>query len=358
MNEFDVIVIGGGPAGCYAGLTAAVQGLKVAIFEEHGAIGWPRHDPGWLMESDFTASLINAIGKSIPWHKIKDYRVCDAKSGKTIEKSEQGGYIVRRDFLEKELACSAVNAGAKLYLKTKVTGLLKDDGKIEGVKTNSLVIPEAQAQIIICADGIRSTGNGFALAEGLCSKGKGLSGISYLLANAEVEPGVIEHFVSSEPLLNYRCFFTHERGVSFLGVQSYEDFQELKDRTDNAVSLKIKNAYPVEINGYSRISAGKYGYYFNKIVNENILFIGDASGGSGNIHGMIQGKLAGTIAASAIKENDISEKRLMEYQDEVQRILAKAPFCWFSAREDFGSFNEWFNQFNNNTRGIEATELV
>ncbi|HLA29254.1 MAG TPA: FAD-dependent oxidoreductase, partial [Syntrophales bacterium] len=46
MNDYDVIVVGGGPAGCYAALTAARKGCRVALFEEHWAIGWPMHDPG------------------------------------------------------------------------------------------------------------------------------------------------------------------------------------------------------------------------------------------------------------------------------------------------------------------------
>ena len=91
MSEFDVIVIGGGPAGCYAGLAAATKGCKVAIFEEHGAIGWPRHDPGWLMRSDFTKSVLSAVEKAVPWTKVDEYRVCRAESGDLVEKSALGG---------------------------------------------------------------------------------------------------------------------------------------------------------------------------------------------------------------------------------------------------------------------------
>ena len=71
----------------------------------------------------------------------------------------------------------------------------------------------------------------------------------------------------------------------------------------------------------------------------------------------VSGGVAGAVAAAAIKEKDIGEKRLAEYQERVENTLVKAPFCYFSAREDFGSFDNWFKAFENATRGIKATEL-
>lgn len=357
MNDFDVIVIGAGPAGCYAALSAAIKGARVAIFEEHGAIGWPRHDPGWLMESRFTESLINVIGKTIPWNKVEEYRVCHAESGDMVETSRASGYLVRRDLLEKEIAALAISAGANLYLRTKVTKLITGKGKVEGVETSSGIFPRATGKVFICADGINAASNGFALEEGLCQKGVVRAGISYLLANADVTGGIIEHYLSPDPLLHYKCFFTHSKSVSYFNVPSSEAFNELKEREDNVVSAKIKNAYPLEISGFVRTSLGKYGDYFKKIVKDNMIFVGDASGGAGNIHGMIQGHFAGKVAASAIKENDITEGRLSEYQDLVFNTLGKVPFYWFSAREDFGSFHNWFCEFRKITEGIEATEL-
>ena len=358
MSDFDVIVIGGGPAGCYAALTAATKGCRVAILEEHGSIGLPRHDPGWLMESEFSKSIIRVLGKAVPWMRVKEYRVCDAESGDPIEKNTLGGYLVRRDLLEKEIAALAVKAGARLYLRTRVTKLIRGEGKAEGIETNSDITPRLTGEIYICADGIRSAGNGFAAREGLCERREVRPGISYLLANAGVSAGVIEHFLSSDPLLNYRCFWPHQRGVCFLGVPSSAEFYELKKREDNAVSLKIKNAYALEASGYARVYSGKYGEYFKTIVKGNTIFIGDASGGAGNIHAMIQGKFAGSVAASAIKDNDITEERLSEYQDLVRNTLGKAPFFYRSAREDFGSFNNWFREFKESTNGIRATELA
>ncbi len=357
MNDFDVIVIGGGPAGCYAALSAAVKGCRVAIFEEHGVIGWPRHDPGWLMDCEFSKSLIQALGKVVPWSSIDEYRVCHAESGDLIEKSNLGGYIVRRDVLDKEIAISAIKAGTALYLQTKVVRLIRKEGRVQSVQTSSDIIPDATAQIVICADGIKSAGHGFPVSEGLCEKGNVRSGISFLFANAEVFTGIIEHFLSDDPVLNYKSFWTQNNRTCAMTFSSAAVMRSVKERTDNMVSHKLKNAYPIEAVGFGRVSSGKYGQYYKKMVVDNILFVGDASGGSGNIHGMIQGHLAGAIAASAIKDNDISEKRLYEYQELVENTLCKAPFFFFSAREDFGSFGNWFKEFQNVTRGIKATEL-
>ena len=357
MDEFDVIVIGGGPAGCYAALTAAAKGCRVAVFEEHAAIGWPRHDPGWLMYCDFSKSLIESVGKSVPTSAIDEYRVCSAESGELIEKSPLAGYIVRRDVLDKELAVSAVKAGARLYMQTKVVELTRKEGRVQSVKTNSDTLPEAGARVVICADGIRSAGRGFPASEGLCEKGEVRSGISFLLANADVSPGKIEHFLSGDPLLNYKAFWTQDNRTCAMTFPSAAALKSVQARTDNMVSRKLKNAYPVEVVGFGRVSAGKYGQYYKTIVKDNILFVGDASGGSGNIHGMIQGQMAGTVAAAALKENDTGEKRLSEYQERVEATLVKAPFCFFSAREDFGSFGDWFKAFDEATRGLKAVEL-
>src|SRR4030042_583052 len=255
MSDFDVIVIGAGPAGCYAALTAATKGCRVALFEEHGAIGWPRHDPGWLMESDFTESVISALGKTVPWTRVKEFKVCDPESGDLIEKSTLGGYLVRRDLLEKEIAALAIKAGVKLFLKTRVKNLIGSGGKVERIETNSDTIPTAEGRIFICAEGISSAGNGFAVREGLCERGEVKGGVSYMLANADVSAGILELFLSPDPLLNYKCFFTHQKGLCFFGTPSSAAFYKLKEREDNLVSQKIKNACALEVCGYARVSS-------------------------------------------------------------------------------------------------------
>jgi flavin-dependent dehydrogenase len=357
MTDYDVIVIGGGPAGCYAALSAATRGCNVALFEEHRSIGLPRHDPGWLMESDFATSLLTSLGKKLPWRKVKEFRVSAAESGGLIEKSALGGYLTRRDLLEKELAAAAIKAGASLYLKTKVLKLIRSCGNVVGVETNSDVIPYANGRIFICADGIRSTSNGFAAGEGLCEVGEVRTGISYLLANTDVSGGIVENHLSSDPLLNYKCLWGHHDGLCYFALPVSTGFDEMKRRTDNVISRRIYNAWPLEVSGYTTAYSEKPGKYFAKIVKDNIIFIGNASGGEGNIHGMIQGQFAAMVAASALRDNDVNEARLSEYQELVFKTLGKAPFFWYSAREDFDSFDNWFREFLESTKGIKATEI-
>jgi flavin-dependent dehydrogenase len=42
----DVAVVGGGPCGSFAALTAAKLGANVTVFEEHEEIGVPSHCAG------------------------------------------------------------------------------------------------------------------------------------------------------------------------------------------------------------------------------------------------------------------------------------------------------------------------
>ncbi len=358
MAEFDVIVVGAGPAGGYAALTAASKGLRVALFEEHANVGWPRHDPGWLMECDFTRSLLSALGKSVAWTRAREYRVADSESGEVTERAKPAGYLTKRDLLDKEIAARAALLGARLYLKAKVTGLLREGGRVVGVETSSTEVPSATGQVVICADGIRSSSNGLALGEGLCPTGQVRPGVSYLLSNVEAKPGIIEHFVSSNADLNYRCLWPHSKSVCYFSLPVGTTLEDLAKRQDNVISPRIRQASPLEMSGYGRAGAGKYGQYFDRMVRDAALFAGEASGGSGNIHGMIQGKLAAQVAAAAIAEHNVTESRLMEYQDLVKKILVKAPFFWYSAREDYGGFGNWFRAFEDATKGIEASEAL
>ena len=49
----DVVIVGGGPAGLYAGLRLARAGWRVDLYEEHHDIGEPVHCTGVLARDAF-----------------------------------------------------------------------------------------------------------------------------------------------------------------------------------------------------------------------------------------------------------------------------------------------------------------
>jgi len=347
MNTWkpDIIVVGGGPAGCYAAWTAAEKGLSCWLLEEHTAIGLPRHDPGWLIESPFTEQLADRIKENIRIRRMTAFRVRDPFTGEVREEIPGGGYIVRRDLLERELAIRAANAGTRILLNTRCTGFLKENGRVIGVKTNREDLPELRAGVVICADGLHSARDGLAAGEITSDENLDFgSGVNLELANLkDAEPGTGELYLTeADRELNYKHLVIHEEGQCFLSFSSLSNFEEVRERTDNILSKKLRRAQCLHIGGYQ--SRRHSGLFLNTIAKDGVLFIGDASGGGGAIHGMIQGYLAAAVAARAIEKMDCSISTLALYHKLVTETFQGALFYWFFVQENYGTFADWMER--------------
>lgn len=64
--EYDVCVVGGGTAGCFAAISAAQKGLKVLVIEKYGCLG------GTSVNSLVTPSMPTYVKKSNLYHEFEE----------------------------------------------------------------------------------------------------------------------------------------------------------------------------------------------------------------------------------------------------------------------------------------------
>ena len=83
MDLRDVVIVGGGPAGLYAGWRLARAGHDVTLFEEHETIGDPVHCTGVLAKEAFEEF---GVGTDAILNELKTVRFF-APSGDTVEYS-------------------------------------------------------------------------------------------------------------------------------------------------------------------------------------------------------------------------------------------------------------------------------
>jgi electron transfer flavoprotein-quinone oxidoreductase len=160
----DVLVVGAGPAGSAAALTAARSGKSVVLLERgpfpgsknaYGGVVYGRvlDDvlPNWWEEVPFQRWVTRRSTMVLTDHQALtvDFRTTDWGAA-----PYNGCTVYRADF-DSWLASKAVEAGARLVTGTVATGLIVENGVVVGVTTDR---PDGdlRAKVVIAADGVNS----------------------------------------------------------------------------------------------------------------------------------------------------------------------------------------------------------
>ncbi|MHA1734575.1 MAG: geranylgeranyl reductase family protein [Promethearchaeota archaeon] len=152
-EEWDVVVVGAGPGGSWAGMELAKADLKVKIIEKEklaprgrykacgGAMAWELVD-----EVGYPEDLIAREIQYLDLHHV---------DGESFHKAGRGA-VVWRSVFDKYLTDKAVGAGAALSDRTELVGI-EDRGPSESprysVKTRSA---ELSTKYVVAADGVAS----------------------------------------------------------------------------------------------------------------------------------------------------------------------------------------------------------
>ncbi len=182
----DVLVVGGGPAGLYAGWRLADSGFRVAVCEEHGAIGEPAHCTGVVSAELFEEfplprdTILNAL-ESVRFVSPSGLEV--PFSSPSIR-----ALAIDRVLFDERLAGRAVAAGAELRLQARVSALQCDADGVRARVGDERI--SARLAVLAC-------GASYTIQRQL---GLGLPASSLLTAQREVparSPGDVEvHFGS------------------------------------------------------------------------------------------------------------------------------------------------------------------
>ncbi|MFG1544976.1 MAG: FAD-dependent oxidoreductase [Thermoplasmataceae archaeon] len=363
MSEFDVIVVGAGPAGSSAAIKMASQGLKVLLVERGDPVGSKNVSGGILWGNDL-ASIIPDWEKSAPLERYVERKVTsfltgdseiaiDFKTKKFQEKKT--GYSVLRTRLDSFLARKAAQAGAMVVTGVTVDSLARKDGRVIGVVNEGETIT---ADCVILAEGPNPR---VAMAAGLVGKPN----------DRTVGIGVKHVYKLGENVINERfnlrgnAGFAGEYVLSFLEGDVYaggflytnKDTVSMGVVINMATLRKNGNTHSFDIMEKfaqhpfisSLVEGGQLQEYSAHFVYEGgyedmpraygngYMLVGDTAGFSfsngmilqGMNYAISSGILAGEAAIEAKKDNDFSAESLSRYQkklDNSPAVLDKKNF--------------------------------
>ncbi len=325
----DVLVVGAGPGGSMAGKTAAENDVDVIIIEEHEKPGVPVYCAEGLSIGGIRDSGLEPVSPYVT-QEINTARVF-APNGKFFDLTSDNwkGYTLDREAFDSKLTANAVNAGAKLITETRAVDVIKDGEKVTGVKAlRDSEVVEFHAKVIIGADGHWS----------ITRRRAGLqryfpdyvSCAQYQLGGLDLAtPYINEFYIGTEYAPGgYAWVFPKSSSVANVGLgvrkrHTKPAIRYLKDFC--ADDPRFRNAKILKTNGGIYPVSGT----IDQIVMDGLMLVGDAAGmlipmtGAGIHSALESGKMAGRVAAEAIKIGDVSEKRLKKYRDEFDNYWGK-----------------------------------
>jgi len=312
--KYDVVVVGAGPAGSSAARYAAMGGCNTLMVEKRQEIGSPvrcgegvaRHflddcaipfENKWVAQEVKGAKIISPCGNVL--------KIDEKHAGNEV------GIVLERDAFDKACAKLAAKAGAEIWVKTTAVGLLRDNGRVTGVRVKRLEEEfNIEAGCVVAADGYESQVGRWAGMKTLMKAGDITGTLQYRLTNIDPDPDFphyCEFFLGTCAPAGYIWVFPKDECTANVGLGISLD--RLKNKMDLKMYLdafckkdpRMKRAQFLDMvtGGVSTCPPVK------ETVRDGIAMVGDAArhidpitgGGIGNgcLAGMILGKVLADI---------------------------------------------------------------
>jgi geranylgeranyl reductase family protein len=345
--QYDVAIVGGGPAGCTVAKHIAKANHRVLVIEDHDTIGEPVRCSGLVSPRTME---IAGISDRIIINQFKDARVYSPLGGQISIKSDRVKAVaVDRASFDREIAVHAREAGADIILGTRAKGIERTtSGYRINVEKNSHSF-YIDARLLIGADGVNSL-----VAKWLGLKRKMPVARMYA-ADVELERTDINNvdiFLGQSlapgwfgwviPLDRKTC----RVGT---GYTCQNDVLNNKNQSPRYYFHQMVKQYPNYFKGLKILhyTGGSVPFGMTpKIYAANAMLVGDAAiqtkpiSGGGIYFGLIGAELCSKVADQALNKDNLSESALSKYQKMWKKRTEGEIRCCTGYREAYESFRD------------------
>lgn len=377
MDNFDVIVVGAGPAGSAAALVCARAGLSTVLLER-GEFPGAKNIFGGVLYTTVLSELIPGFWENAPLERpigSRRFSILSENGELAVgfrdvrfgQAPFNHSFTVLRAKFDRWFAGKAEEAGAMVIPQTMVEELWFENGKVVGVKTGREG-GDLRADLVICAEGA----NAFLLKKsGLREKFSPRSmavAVKELLALPQGvindrfqleknEGSAYEYFGGAvNGLVGSAFIYTNKETISVgLGctIESLIDHKisanTLLDQFKNHPAIRplIKGAEPQEFAAHL-IPEGGY-RQIPKMAVEGLMVVGDAAHlvnsslyHEGTNLAMASGKIAGETAVEAKQAGNFSEVFLKRYLERLNDSFVMKDLKRYAGIGDWAHANPGF----------------
>ena len=321
-HHYDLVIVGGGPAGSSAADAAAKNGIKVALIEKENSIAETVRTSGvtWIQN-------IKEFG--IPddcFNPIRNFSFCSPNNEVTISDSVPRAAVLDVRKTYRWLAQQAEQSGAEIFVKTNVNDVIKNENGdiigVRGIGPNGKIT--FHSKIVIDASGFQST---VCKAMGVVTQWKRFgAGAEYEVKAEYVESDTWWLMVGQQySPAGYAWIFPLGNNIVRIGVgvgkpeSSIDPTQRLKELMDSKIGpiKRLGNISPIEFH---------YGLIPNdglsrKTVFNNLILVGDSAGQANPLvlegirYAIKFGRVAGKVASDAIRSGNTDKDSLYPYEE-------------------------------------------
>ena len=349
----EVLVVGGGPAGGMAAKSCAEKGIDTILIEKKAEVGAPLRcaegvskkmfkeinvepKPEWIRADMKGAVIKSPDGTS--------FALDETKAGAEV------GYVLERHLFDKGIVKLAIEAGAKVMMRTWMYDFIRKDGEIVGAKCKSMGEDiEIYCDCVVGADGVESQVGRWAGMDTNLDLNDIEPCIQYRMCGLDCAMDFCEFVLGMDIAPGgYLWIFPKGDGVANVGIGIAGQFCKNGIRPKYyldkfiAADPRFKNAQILEIvGGFDSTRPG-----LDEYTCDHVLLVGDSARlidpitGGGIGHACVSGMYAGEVLAECKKKGDYTRASLKAYDKKIQVRMEDGLYRDWMAKEKLATLDD------------------